>query len=745
MSISAEAFQALDDHWAIAALDPKERRRANDIVNERLAISALGQQIQFDFALDSDRNTQRHDDTLLERLLLAYELAAVEGIHQLSHPTIDDDALRDQAVAAAFKAFDIRRLMVVPTTVSERLHFVLQFSALAYCGDRWSDLRRWYHENGEQLTVPSVDNIPWDLRILYRLFDCWLRLFRKNSWSDLHAIVVTIDALRMEQEEFETRRLKNDSETEDRLVALRLIALYHWAKGTEILATYILQGEPRDALEQIDKHFDAAIDAARASSDAQHEVILRWLHATARLMITGSLWWAIRASTSQASEFVRALTAREHQPLFELLPPQRTALLEQGLLDQAKTAIVIDLPTSGGKTLLAEFRILQALNQFDADNGWVAYVVPTRALAAQITRRLRQDFEPIGIGVHQLTSAVEIDAFEDGLLSDTDASFRILVVTPEKLSLVIRNRRLDRPLALVVMDEAHNLEERGRGLRIELLLATIKQDCPHANFLLLMPYVEGTEAVAHWLAADLDAGQAISLGTTPWKPHERIVGLFRSVADESRPGDWHLEYETLTTTEKAMALRGVHRVGNIRPINVPRSRVLSGGQQQGFGLQSAAMGVAMSTRGTSVAVVQNTRTVWSMATEAAKSLPAFDKVPEDIRLVQDFLRTEIGRDYELVELLSHGVGVHHSGLSDETRTLMEWLAETSQLRVLCATSTIAQGLNFPVSSVFLAGTSYFDGKRTTQMAPREFWNLAGRARENRSRQRRSHRVSRRYG
>ena len=74
--------------------------------------------------------------------------------------------------------------------------------------------------------------------------------------------------------------------------------------------------------------------------------------------------------------------------------------------------------------------------------------------------------------------------------------------------------------------KAHNLEERGRGLRIELLLATIKQDCPHANFLLLMPYVEGTEAVAHWLAADLDAGQTISLGTTPWKPNERIVGLF---------------------------------------------------------------------------------------------------------------------------------------------------------------------------------------------------------------------------
>ena len=113
--------------------------------------------------------------------------------------------------------------------------------------------------------------------------------------------------------------------------------------------------------------------------------------------------------------------------MFELLPPQRAALVEQGLLDQAKTAIVVDLPTSGGKTLLAQFRILQALNQFRAEVGWVVYVAPTRALSAQITRRLRTDFEPIGLRVEQLTAAVEVDAFEEELLADRSEPFDILV------------------------------------------------------------------------------------------------------------------------------------------------------------------------------------------------------------------------------------------------------------------------------------------------------------------------------
>ncbi|WP_419638261.1 DEAD/DEAH box helicase, partial [Thiolapillus sp.] len=106
------------------------------------------------------------------------------------------------------------------------------------------------------------------------------------------------------------------------------------------------------------------------------------------------------------------------------------------------TAIVIDMPTSGGKTLLAQFRILQALNQFDVPDapGWVAYVAPTRALSAQITRRLRRDFEPIGLRVEQLSGAIEVDAFEEELLTDQEKPFDVLVATPEKLSLVIRNK-----------------------------------------------------------------------------------------------------------------------------------------------------------------------------------------------------------------------------------------------------------------------------------------------------------------
>jgi len=84
----------------------------------------------------------------------------------------------------------------------------------------------------------------------------------------------------------------------------------------------------------------------------------------------------------------------------------------------------------------------------------------------------------------------------------------------------------------------------------------------------------------------------------------------------------------------------------------------------------------------------------------------------------------MGADFPLIELLAHGIGVHHSGLSDDTRGLMEWLFENGEMNYLVATTTIAQGVNFPVSGVVMASHQYPYGN---DMPPADFWNIAGRA------------------
>jgi replicative superfamily II helicase len=723
MIVNKDSLEQVDSQWAVKAIGDAQRDYGLKLADTLLVKQAVGQQIEINIIQN------QKDNDLLQRLAMAYEIAAIEGLNAFINSNLDEQELYKQCVAGAWRAFEFRRLFDLPEKEEERIFFILHLSALAYCGDRWSDLRRWYNENQTEIFIPSVTDVTWDRRLLYRIFECWICLFRKKSWEDLNNISEIIIDLRRDQGIYESSVLNNGSNVKDSSMALRLISLYHWAKSTELLARYMLQGEPAGIISLLDKHFESGKDAAATSGDAQLEVLLQWLHAASRQMVGGSIWWVARAVNSRATKFVAEIT--KQQAMFELLPPQRAALQEEGLLDQAATAIVINMPTSGGKTLLAQFRILQALNQFDKEHGWVAYVAPTRALTSQITRRLRRDFEPIGINVEQLTGAVEIDTFEEDLLTKLDekTQFDVLVATPEKLQLIIRNKKVGRPLALVVMDEAHNIEDKNRGLRIELLLATIKNECNSANFLLLMPYVENAKKLAHWLAQDINAGRSISLGTTAWKPNERIVGMYRVEEDNSIKAGWRLKYQTLVTTPDTIQLQGIHNVGGVKPLNFSKSKVINTktNEQKGLALQTAGMAKVFSERGTSIAIATNIDSVWNMARQISNSFEAFSPLPNEIKLVQNFLKTEISPDFELIEMLSKGVGVHNSGLSDEVRALIEWLAENSKLRVLCATTTIAQGINFPVSSVFLASRFIPQGSKSEEMPPRDFWNLAGRA------------------
>ena len=707
--ITHETLQKIDTHWAVMAVgNEKFRQSILQFSKAKLVENAVGEQL----ALHLDDYFD--DEDALRRLAMAYEMVAIEGMQDFINHT-DNDELQDQFLAGSRRAFEIYRVLENPKNDDLKFIFhLLHLSALAYCGDCWTDLKHIYDDYSDKIDNLSPDKITeWDQRILFNLFDCWVSLFKKNSWQDLTNITTAITVLRDEQDQYENDYLMTDSNNENQAKSMRLMSLYHWAKATELLSLYTLQGEPADIKSQLDRHFKLAIKISGDVGDAQLEILLRWLHASAEQMVNGSIWWIARTINSKATQFISHL-ANQAKPLLELLPPQKIAVKELGLLDPAKTAVVVDMPTSGGKTLLAQFKILQAVNNFGETKGWVAYIAPTKALVAQITRRLRKDFSPIGIKVEKLSGAIEIDILEEDLLSDAK-SFDILVATPEKMQLVLRNHKINRPLSLLVMDEAHNIEDENRGLRIELLLATVKQHYQsQANFLLLMPYVENARTLSRWLAHDRDAGLAISLSTSPWQPNERIVGLVKKQVSGS---DWTINYQTLVTNPNTIHLEGNHQVGETRPIRVPQSSA-------NLSKIVAGCGKVFASRGTSIVIAKTKPNAWSLARVLSNNMDDLKNIPPQIQLVQDYLKVEVSPEFELVEMLNKGIGVHHSGLSEEIKSLMEWLVEEEALKVLCATTTIAQGINFPVSSVFLQSIEYPYGKKMTY---REFWNLAGRA------------------
>lgn len=702
----------LESHWAISAIPEKDRQLCFHTIDKIKTQKAMKNSIKFNFTIQKDWQDN------LARIALAYEIPAIENISAFTNYT-DDNCDRTLFSASAWRCFDLYSVMDIPSNVNAKIFFVLHVCSMAYCGERWNDLKKWFFDNQDIILTGIQENINdiWDQKVLKSIFRCWLKLFIKKDWDDLSQIAKEITTLRQSQKVYEEEFLTESKDSQQS--AFLLIALYNLSKSTELLATYMMQGEPTTIHGQLDKHYENSIEAALCANDTEFETILRWLHCASNYMVDGSVWWIARAINSRTTDFVKYVT--KNRSLFEMLPPQKAAIREQGLLDQASTAIAVEMPTSGGKTLLAEFKLLQALNQFDQEKGWVAYVAPTKALVSQITRRLRKDFNE-KIRVEQLSAAIEIDAYESELLESDDRSFDVIVSTPEKLNLVIKNDKVSRPLALVIMDEAHNIEDHERGLRIELLLAAIKMDCPTSNFLLLMPYVENAEVLSKWLANDIASGKSISIGSTPWKPSERVVGVYEKVSSKGR-GNWYLEFDSLITMSDSIHFSGRYQVNGEHHFGKAYSKVSTTDM-------TAAMAKELSVMGTCLAIARTTDYSWNMARNLAnemEELPENYKGLENIRLVQKYLADEMGEEFELIHMLNKGIGVHNASLMDEVKELMEWLAEENCLKVLCATTTIAQGINFPVSSVCIQSISLSGPGYSTDMTPREFWNLAGRA------------------
>ena len=690
------------ESWIVESLGVERVRRATTEAGRRRLRDALG-----------IKGTGRADDDHLRFVTNALELRVA---------VLLDDGSPDELRSAAAEAFQIARVLPHEGTPTEAAQSLVRLGCLGVLGDRGADVKRLLVANG--LPVLPLDAEDWGQRVWSTILEVWLRLLRKQGWDDLDAVQARVANLRASQRDHEPEFLEEAEQRQDAAPAWDLMTTYHLAKAAEILGAYLSQGTVDgryDIREQLEAQFDRAVAAAAAGRLMERETFVYLLARTARTLIENSIWTVTRAVNSRVFRFVESMTSRSRQqPIFEMLPPQRRTLREQGLLGSGHRSVVVSLPTSSGKTFIAQFRILQALNQFDRERGWVAYLAPTRALVNQLTLRLRRDFADLGITVEKASPALEIDGLEADMLVDANAErqFRLLVTTPEKLDMMLRGDwegRIGRPLTLVVVDEAHGLASGPRGLRLELLLATINRECRHAQFLLLTPFIPNADEIAQWLAPD--SHQSIELGVD-WTPNDRVVAIARPRQGEVR-GDFGIELLARHTTRNTIDVPEPLTLEQQRPLGLSWSKVT-----RSPGSLAAATAQVLQRRGTVIVLVGQPRHTWSVAEAFKVEENRIAQGSEDLDHIQRFLRDEMGPDFPLAPLLEYGVAVHHAGLSDDARTIVEWLTERSELNVLVATTTIAQGVNFPVSGLVFASHQYPYGQ---EMPPEDFWNIAGRA------------------
>jgi len=152
-----------------------------------------------------------------------------------------------------------------------------------------------------------------------------------------------------------------------------------------------------------------------------------------------------------------ALLYRRPRAEIDLWPSQYDAAGRA--LDESDD-LVVSLPTSAGKTRIAELCILKCL----ASGKRIIFVTPLRALSAQTEVALQRTFAPLGKTISTLYGSIGASAYDEDALRERN----IIVATPEKLDFALRNEpSLINDVGLIVLDEGHMIGLGEREVRYE--------------------------------------------------------------------------------------------------------------------------------------------------------------------------------------------------------------------------------------------------------------------------------------
>jgi helicase len=359
-----------------------------------------------------------------------------------------------------------------------------------------------------------------------------------------------------------------------------------------------------------------------------------------------------------------------------LFPPQEEAL-KSGLFEGKN--IVLAVPTASGKTLVAEICSIKHVTE---RGGKVLYLVPLKALGTE----KYDDFKKLSrLGIKVILSTGDFDS-----LDPTLGRYDIIVATNEKADSLFRHRpQWLAGLSLLVVDEIHLLGDGSRGPTLEALITSFRMLNAKAQILALSATISNADEIAGWLGARLVA--------SGWRPVPLNEGVYCGESIMFKDGG----HRRIDGTEQDPVAR------------LAIDTIRGGGQMLVF-----------------------TGSRLSAASLAKRLEPTIEKLlkPSDLRRLADLSakilktgeRTRISE--KLAKAVSFGVAFHHAGLTYGQRKLVEDGFRSLAIKCICATPTLAAGVNTPARRVLIYDYRRYEvGVGQTNIPVLEEKQMAGRA------------------
>ena len=396
-----------------------------------------------------------------------------------------------------------------------------------------------------------------------------------------------------------------------------------------------------------------------------------------------------------------------------LLPSQFEAIKNHGIFSSDRN-LLISLPTGTGKTLLGELALMSELGR---EPGLVCYVAPYVALGRQVAEKINRH-TPTEIRVHRL-----MGGYRDPAPLDPDKHSEVIVATPERFDAMLRLRPDLLPsIRCVVIDEAHMIGNDQRGIRLEgiltrMRLATVRGESV-PRFILLSAVLSNADALANWI--DI-ASENIIRGT--WRPSaKRFLRWTEDGFLRLHTGDdpmRNLPSEVLGERGLPWPRKDFYVPRNYGSIRIQEPRVIEN-------LAYLARFEYEQYRQPVLCVCSTRPKTRHLVNQVAQHFPVLEPSPPSIKSITDLIDQRYKYLHPLKEALQRGVAYHNSSLPHDIREEIESAVEARSLKIVAATTTLAEGVDLPFRVTILADWLTFDGERNRPMESLLFKNIAGR-------------------
>jgi hypothetical protein len=476
------------------------------------------------------------------------------------------------------------------------------------------------------------------------------------------------------------------------------------AQGAAGLHRYLVYGAA-DALDLAQAQLEEAARDTHPAADLDARWVAFHLWQLLGHFRESSLWAVLPPGA--APSVARAFTMG--RPAVTTLWPPQVDLLRRDrvpyALDPTIRRLVFSVPTSSGKTLLAQ--VLAADHLIRAGTG-VCFVAPTRSLCREVEASFRERLRALA-----RPAAVQFDDSQFITVGGDEAVVRVM--TPERLAFLMRTD-LDGVLAsygLFVFDEAHTVADRDRGWTMEWVISTLHaltQQSDHR--IVAMSAALGNRAALRGWLDPADAGFHF---VSDWRGPRRLHAIYTTVKDDSsaevlprpRPDSpERIRYQLRgrlhvrpTATGQVTSLETTEPVGTLvlRPATWTRDPASTPFYQ------TLAPLIGALRQGGPVLVITPTkieasRLASAVADQAESEGPAW---------LVDLAVARVGAGHPVVACLRKGVAYHHASLPSELLLGIESEVGDGGLAVVVATTTLTEGVNLPVKSVVISAQGVY--------------------------------------